>query len=137
MFISLHLQKCHQKYLYRTKDGKTKAERLSPANQPGTHNYNVSPTGQFAFHSFTNFYTQGATEWISLPDHKALNGTSAVDEAIAKADKSASPVEFFKVKSSEGVEMDAWMVKPTGFDASKKYPVYFMCTLNPGTKCKR
>ena len=121
-----------QQYLYRAKlDGKSKAERLSPANQSGTHEYNVSPTGQFAFHTFTNYYTPPANEWISLPDHKGVNGTRVVDEALAKSKPTDSPVEFFKVKTSEGVEMDAWMVKPTPFDANKKYPVLFYVYTEP------
>src|SRR3954464_8667494 len=41
-----------QKYLYRVKlDGTGSAERLTPANEPGTHDYEVSPTGKYAFHS--------------------------------------------------------------------------------------
>ncbi|MEO5783234.1 MAG: DPP IV N-terminal domain-containing protein, partial [Ginsengibacter sp.] len=47
-----------QKYLYRTKlDGKGQPERVSPNNQQGTHDYNVSPSGSFALHTFSNYYT--------------------------------------------------------------------------------
>jgi len=121
-----------QKYLYRTKlDGKSKAERLSPMNQPGTHEYNVSPTGQFAYHTFTNYYTPVVSEWVSLPDHKGINGTNEVNNMLTKADRPKPPIEFFKIKSSEGVEMDAWMVKPNNFDASKKYPVVFYVYTEP------
>jgi dipeptidyl-peptidase-4 len=121
-----------QKYLYRAKlDGKSKAERLSPINQPGTHDYNVSPTGQFAYHTFNNYFTPAVSEWISLPDHKGINGTNAVNDMLAKADRPKPPIEFFKVTTSEGIEMDAWMVKPNGFDASKKYPVVFYVYTEP------
>jgi len=121
-----------QKYLYRTKlDGKSKAERLSPASEPGTHDYNVSPTGQFAFHSFTNYYTPSVSEWLSLPDHKGLNGVNAVSDALTKVDRPKPPVEFFKVKTSEGVEMDAWIVKPNNFDATRKYPIVFYVYTEP------
>lgn len=120
-----------QKYLYRTRlDGKGKAERISPANQNGTHDYDLSPTGAFATHTFSNYFTPYANEMISLPDHKSLNGDK-VNEAVAKADKSKSKVEFFKIKSAEGVEMDAWMVKPDNFDASRKYPVLFYVYTEP------
>ena len=34
-------------------------------------------------------------------------------------------IEFFKVKTDEGIEMDAWMVKPLNFDPTKKYPIVF------------
>jgi len=121
-----------QKYLYRTKlDGKSKEQRLSPVNQPGTHDYNVSPTGQFAYHSFTNYYTPPVNEWVALPAHTGLNGSNAVNDAVAKADRSKAGVEFFTIKTSEGVEMDAWMVKPSNFDGSKKYPVVFYVYTEP------
>jgi dipeptidyl-peptidase-4 len=120
-----------QKYLYRTKlDGSTAAERLTPKDQPGTHDYEVSPTGKFAMHSFSNYYTPPASEWVSLPEHKALTGGN-VHDALAKADKKGSNIEFFTVKTAEGVEMDAWMVKPANFDPAKKYPVVFLVYTEP------
>jgi dipeptidyl-peptidase-4 len=120
-----------QKYLYRTKlDGTGTAERLTPANEPGTHNYEVSPNAQFAFHSFSNYYTEEVTEWVGLPSHKALGGEE-VQNALAKADKSKSNITFFKITTEDGVQMDAWMTKPNNFDSSKKYPVLFYVYTEP------
>ena len=120
-----------QKYLYRTMlNGKGKAERLSPANQPGTHTYDVSPTGSFAMHNFTNYYTPPVSEWVSLPSHKPLSG-NVVNTAISKADKTKQPIEFFKIKTADNIEMDAWMTKPSNFDPSKKYPVVFYVYTEP------
>jgi dipeptidyl-peptidase-4 len=120
-----------QRYLYRTKlDGSGAPERLSPANQQGTHSYSVSPTGKFAQHSFSNYYTPSAREWVTLPDHKTFNGDN-VNTAVSKSDKSKSNVEFFKVKTEDGIEMDGWMAKPTNFDPSKKYPVVFFVYTEP------
>lgn len=121
-----------QKYLYRAKlDGKGKAELLSPANQQGTHGYEISPNAQFAKHTFSNYYTEPAEEWISLKGHKGVNGSNQVNDAIAKADKKNSNVEFFKIKTSEGIEMDGWLTKPVNFDPSKKYPVVFYVYTEP------
>jgi dipeptidyl-peptidase-4 len=120
-----------QKYLYRTKlDGSGSPERLSPANQAGTHIYDVSPTGKYAFHTFTNYYTPPADEVVSLPAHKPVDGDN-VNRQVAIADKKATGVEFFKVKTEEGIEMDAWMVKPLHFDSTKKYPVVFFVYTEP------
>ncbi|MBB5397306.1 S9 family peptidase [Mucilaginibacter sp. AK015] len=115
-----------QKYLYRTKlDGSGKAERLTPMNQPGTHDYDVSPNGKAATHSFSNYYTEAVNEVVSLPEHKTFDGSEKAAKAVAAsaANKAQSNVEFFKVKTEDGVEMDGWMVKPDNFDATKKYPV--------------
>lgn len=34
--------------------------------------------------------------------------------------------EFFSFKTEDGVELNAWMIKPEGFDANRKYPVLMM-----------
>lgn len=117
-----------QKYLYRTKlDGSAKAERLSPANQNGTHDYDVSPNGTFAQHTFSNANFEGFKEWVSLPDHKPLDGNAN------KYDASATPqnVKFFKITTEDNVTLDGWMVKPTNFDSTKKYPVVFYVYTEP------
>lgn len=121
-----------QKYLYRVKlDGSSMAERLTPAQQPGTHQYEISPTADIAYHSFSNHKVPYTTEAIRLSSHTDANGKSAVNEAIQKSAGMVSPLEFFKVKTEEGVEMDGWMVKPENFDPSKKYPVVFFVYSEP------
>ena len=121
-----------QKYLCRTKlDGSGQLEMLSPANQKGTHTYRLSPNAKFAQHSFSNYYTRLVNEWITLPDHKGINGENKVNDALAKADPSKSNIEFFKVTTVDNVEMDAWMVKPANFDSTKKYPVVFYVYTEP------
>jgi dipeptidyl-peptidase-4 len=121
-----------QQYLYRTKlDGKGKPELLSPANQVGTHGYSVSPTAKFASHNFSNYFTQPASEFISLPDHKGINGENKVNEAVSKANPASSKIRFFKIKTAEGLEMDGWMTTPDNFDSTKKYPVVFYVYTEP------
>lgn len=120
-----------QEYLYKTRlDGKGKAERVSPADQQGTHGYNLSPNGAFAFHAFSNANVQHSREWITLPDHKPIPGMGSVAEKIAAA-KDKKKVEFFKITTADGVTMDGWMVKPNNFDSTKKYPVVFYVYTEP------
>lgn len=40
--------------------------------------------------------------------------------------------EFFKFKTSENIELNAWMIKPADFDANKKYPVFMVVYGGPG-----
>jgi dipeptidyl-peptidase 4 len=120
-----------QKYLYRIKmDGKGKPELLSTPGQSGTHDYIVSPNAKFATHTFSNAFTKPLQETISLPSHKPLNDKESIASKLAGAQEEKS-VEFFKVKTEEGIEMDGWMVKPTNFDATKKYPVVFYVYTEP------
>ncbi|MEZ4902853.1 MAG: DPP IV N-terminal domain-containing protein [Spirosomataceae bacterium] len=115
-----------QSYLYRTRlDGTGKAERLSPTDQSGVHRYDISPNALWASHSFSNANTAPMSEMIRLPEHKALKETEDISKKLAAMPNTPKKVEFFKVKTAEGIELDGWMVKPTDFDASKKYPIVF------------
>lgn len=41
--------------------------------------------------------------------------------------------EFFSFSTTEGVQLNAWMIKPPDFDASKKYPVFVTIYGGPGS----
>jgi dipeptidyl-peptidase-4 len=124
-------QNATQKYLYKIKlDGKGKAELVTPSALAGTHDYSISPTGTFATHSFNNSFTKPVNELIALPKHTALNEKESIQAKLKDAIQPKT-VEFFKVKTAEGVEMDGWMVKPSNFDATKKYPVVFYVYTEP------
>ncbi len=121
-----------QKYLYRTKlNDSATPERITPNTQPGTHQYDISPVADLAYHSFSNHKVQYVTEAISLNTHLDGKGKSAVQDAVNKAANMSSPIEFFKIKTDEGVEMDGWMVKPENFNPAKKYPVVFFVYSEP------
>jgi dipeptidyl-peptidase-4 len=120
-----------QRYLYRTKlDGSGAAQRITPDNQPGTHNYEIAPGAIYARHQFSNYYTPNTTEWVKLPGHVGTDGDK-VNEAISQQDKTKSSLEFFTVTTADSVTMDAWIVKPTNFDPKKKYPVLFYVYTEP------
>jgi dipeptidyl-peptidase-4 len=115
-----------QKYLYKIKLKGGNAERVTPADEAGTNGYEISPNGKIALHNFSNIYTKPQNEVISLPDHKHISGT-----VIKLNQEVKNKPEFFKVKTATGVEMDGWMVKPTKFDSTKKYPVVFYVYSEP------
>ena len=120
-----------QRYLYRTKlDGSGSAQRITPDNQPGTHNYEIAPGAIYARHQFSNYYTPNTTEWVKLPGHVGTDGDK-VNEMISQQDKTKSSLEFFTVTTADSVTMDAWIVKPTNFDPKKKYPVLFYVYTEP------
>ena len=43
-----------------------------------------------------------------------------------------SKKELFMFKTSEGIELNAWMIKPLNFDSKKKYPVFLTFYGGPG-----
>ncbi len=113
-----------QRYLYRARlDGSNPAQRVTPEGQPGTHGYNISPNGQFAFHTWSQFGTPPITELISLPDHQTIR--TLVDNADLKATVESldrGEYEFFKVNVN-GVDLDGWMMKPLDIIPGRKYPI--------------
>lgn len=45
--------------------------------------------------------------------------------------------ELFRFKTSEGIELNGWMMKPSDFNASKKYPVVMHQYSGPGSQSVR
>ena len=118
-----------QKYLYRVSiSGNGKAELISPALQKGTHTYTISPNGMFAAHSFSSHNYTPVSEWVSLPNHKIIKE----GEQKSVLDNEAN-VEMIQVTTADSVMMDGWMIKPTPFDSTKKYPVVFYVYTEPGS----
>ena len=115
-----------QKYLYRLRlNGNARPERVTPQDQPGTHDYDFSPDAGWAFHTYSSFDKPPVTELVSLPDHKAVRVLEGNKELCDKMKPLIShPTKFFQLKIDNGVEMDGWMIKPKDFDPSKKYPLF-------------
>jgi dipeptidyl-peptidase-4 len=114
-----------RKYLYRVRlDGTAEPERITPPNQPGTHDYEFSPDARWAFHTYSTFDTPPVVELVQLPEHRVLRVLEDNEELRRKmAPSISSPTEFLQLDIGGGVTMDAWMIKPDDFDPSKKYPV--------------
>jgi dipeptidyl-peptidase-4 len=114
-----------QRYLYRSRlDGSGQPQRVTPTNQPGTHTYNISPNGLWAFHSYSKFDDPGISELVSLPDHKSVR----IFQTNADLKAKVSPLlcgrtELFQVDIGDGVKLDGWLIKPSHFDETKKYPL--------------
>lgn len=122
-----------QSYLYKTKlNGKGNLELVSPEDLKGTHDYNVSPTGTYAVHTFSNHFTRPASELISFETQKPVDGTRSIEANLPNL-KIDPKVEFIKITTADGVDMDGWMVKPNNFDPSKKYPVVFYVYSEPAS----
>jgi len=115
-----------QKYLYKTKlDGKGKLEMVTPSVLPGTHNYTISPTGAFALHSYQSSTVRLVTEWMNFKTNNPLSMQGSITSQMGNQAAAKNKVEFFKITTEDGIELDGWMKKPENFDRTKKYPVVF------------
>jgi dipeptidyl-peptidase 4 len=113
-----------QRYLYRARLDGTKTERLTPASEPGTHTYNISPDCRWAFHSVSTFDSPGQSDLISLPDHKlvrVLNDNAAVKAKVAPI--LAGRTEMVHIPVGHDTTIDGWLIRPSKFDPAKRYPI--------------
>jgi dipeptidyl-peptidase 4 len=114
-----------ERYLYRSRlDGTGSAERVSPPGEPAVHSYQMAPDCAWAFHTSMTFDQPPTTDLVRLPDHTSVRVLEDNSELRAKVRPFIpSPVEFFQLDIGGGINVDAWMIKPAGFDPAKKYPV--------------
>src|SRR5256885_2559774 len=101
-------------------DGKGLA-RIS--SEPGTHAVEFDPT----FTRYVDTYSRAG-----IPPVQTLRGANgALLRTVADNAKLAARVtalgltrpEFITIRTADGVELNAWIIKPRGFDASRRYPL--------------
>ncbi len=115
-----------QRFLYRVPLDGGEPERLTPADQPGTHSYQISDDARWAFHSYSRFGVPGVIELVRLPSHEVAR--TLVDNADLRAKVEAldrGDVRFFRVDNGEGTMLDGYEMRPPNFDPSREYPVLF------------
>ncbi len=113
-------------------NGKNK-KRLSMKS--GTNSATFSPFYDYFINSHSS-----ATEPASHVLHEIKSGkeikkiveNSALAEKMKAYDLPAK--EFLEIQNAEGTAMNAWMMKPKNFDATKKYPVIFYQYSGPGSQ---
>jgi dipeptidyl-peptidase-4 len=122
------------RYLYRVPlKGRKKARRLTPDDQPGWHDYRISPDRHWAIHTWSRLNQPPLVELIDLPGHtrkRLLEDNQKLRGKLARL----APVttEFFRVDIGEDVMLDGWCLKPPHFDPARKYPVLFHVYGEPG-----
>lgn len=119
-----------RKAIYAT-DKNGKSRKLS--TRVGTNSATFATGMKF----FMNVYSSADTPPVTtLCDASGKTLTTLVDNAALrrKVEGKLGQKEFFTFKTSEGVELNGWMVKPANFDATRKYPVIMYQYSGPGSQ---
>lgn len=124
IYVMASPENATQRYLYRFPLRGGKGTRVTPQDQPGTHQYQISPDGKYAFHVYSTIDAPPVIDLIELPAHRVVR-TLVKNERLRAA---VTPLihrktEFFKVNIGNGIELDGWLFLPKNFDGSKKYPL--------------
>ncbi len=113
-------------------DGKGK---LRLTSQTGTNAATFSPNFQFFINSFSNAVTPPI---YTLNDSKTGKTVQEIQNNNGLSEKlkgyNLPSKEFFVLKTEKGNELNAWILKPADFDASKKYPVFMYQYSGPGSQ---
>lgn len=114
-----------QRYLFRVPIGtKGSPERVTPASQPGTHSYNISPDFRWALHAYSTFNTPPTIDLLRLSDQQSQRMLEDNAQLRERAkDLLSTPTEFFRLDIGGGVALDAWLIKPKNLDPARKYPL--------------
>ena len=113
-------------------DGKSKA-RLS--SKIGTNSATFSPNFQYFINTYSSAtvaptYTLNQSKTGTVV--KTIVSNEVVEQKLAKYD--VAPKEFFELTTEKGHKLNAWMIKPKDFDATKKYPVFMYQYSGPGSQ---
>jgi dipeptidyl-peptidase 4 len=114
-----------QAYLYRASlSSPGEGVRITPADQPGSHSYDISPDCRWAFHTYTRSNHVSVIDLVSLPDGRRIRTLEDnVALQTAAAPLLAPPVEFLQVRLDDGTVLDGSLIKPRDFDPSRRYPI--------------
>jgi dipeptidyl-peptidase-4 len=104
---------------YRIKLDGSGLQRIT--QNEGHHSVNFNPTFTHFFDTWSDINTPQQTRLFKSDGtlERMINENKV---EVLKQYKLGKP-EFLKVKTRDGFEMEALMIKPADFDASKKYPV--------------
>ena len=109
--------------------------KVSLSQSTGTNQATFSPNFQFFVNSYSS--TLQPTSY-SLNEGKSGKSIQSIvsneDLAVKLKAYNLPQKEFFVLKTAKGIELNAWIIKPKNFDASKKYPVFMYQYSGPGSQ---
>lgn len=100
-----------------------KGKKTKLSKREGTNSAVFSTGMKYFINTFSSIDTPHTvtTNDCNGKQLKTLIDNKALTEKLAKFDMPSK--EFFTFTTSDGVELNGWMIKPNDFDAGKKYPV--------------
>ncbi len=100
----------------------------------GTHAINMSPNAQYFIDTWSSTTQPRQVELWSTASGKIRTIDDNANATRSLSAMAYSTPELFNFTTSDGVKIDASMVKPVPFDPSRKYPVVFAIYGGPGSQ---
>ena len=113
-------------------DRKGKKTKLSTRTGTNTAIFNTDLT-----YYINKYSSKDTPTLITINDNRGKELTTLLDNSKLKgqlATLNMPTKEFFTFRTTEGVELNGWMMKPANFDPNKKYPVIMHQYSGPGSQ---
>ena len=109
--------------------------KVKLSQQAGTNNATFSPNFDYFINTYSSATTPPTYTLNSSIDGKLVKGILDNGSLLEKLKKYNLPgKEYFELTTEKGHKLNAWMIKPKDFDASKKYPVFMYQYSGPGSQ---
>jgi dipeptidyl-peptidase-4 len=121
-----------ERNLYSIKFNGKRKKRITTA--PGSHRVDVSPDGKYYFDRYSSVDSPARVAFSSTDGETAIDMTdnSSVEEFLET--HVYAPKELFSFVTSDGQELDGYLVRPTDFDPGKAYPLLLDIYGGPGSQ---
>ncbi|AOZ98725.1 S9 family peptidase [Flavobacterium commune] len=109
--------------------------KVALSNQLGTNEATFSPNFDYYIRTFSSASqptTYTLNEVKSAKELKVIENNAALSNSLKGFNLPTK--EFFVLKTEKGNELNAWIIKPKDFDASRKYPVFMTQYSGPGSQ---
>lgn len=120
-----------QRHIYKVNN---KGKITNIDNREGTHSASLIKGNKYIITQFNNIST--ANQYI-LCDINGKKLRTILDNKKVQEqfnNYNLPNKEFFKFSTTEGVDLDGWIVKPNDFDQSKKYPLVMVQYSGPDSQ---
>lgn len=113
------------------RDGKGKKQLTTV---PGRHSINMSPNAKYYIDNFSSVSQPKLVELWSTNGKKikTLEDNAATGEWLKN--NTYVPRELFRFTTTDGQELDGYLVRPADFDPNKKYPLLLSIYGGPGAQ---
>ncbi|HEX2681996.1 MAG TPA: S9 family peptidase, partial [Candidatus Dormibacteraeota bacterium] len=102
--------------------------------EPGTHAASFDPT----FHLYVDAYSRAGVppvQALRRADGSLVRSVATNPALARKVDElGLRPPEFLKVPAADGLELNAWLIKPKQFDPARRYPLLLFVYGGPGSQ---
>jgi len=121
-----------ERQLYQINFKGKKKKKLTQTS--GMHSISASSSHSYFVDTYSSMTQPGVTKLINAKGEteKTLVDNSTLEKRLSGLNIMAP--DFFSFTSSEQVKLNGWMIKPSDFDASKKYPLLMFVYGGPGSQ---